>query len=111
MNFRGQIVDTSIEQISSLKECTEEIIVEITRTDPTNDLPLKDSLIKLFAKTKTYDILASSFWKKMSKETHAELLSKVTAQLGRAKAKEEELTCHLQNLEKKLRSIEDSVRD
>mgnify|MGYP004721832757 CR=1 FL=1 len=50
---------------------------------------LKYSLIELFAKAKTYDILASSSWEKMSKETHAELLSKVIAQLGRTKVKEE----------------------
>ena len=60
MNFRRQILDTPIVQISSLKECAEKIIVEITRTDPTNGLPLKDFLIKLFAKTNTYNILVSS---------------------------------------------------
>ena len=43
----------------------------------------------------------------MSKETHVKLLSKVTTQLGRHKANEEKLTCHLQNLEKKLQSIKD----
>ena len=43
----------------------------------------------------------------MSKETHAELLSKMIAQLGRAKAKEKKLTCHLQNFEEKLQTIED----
>ena len=105
MDFRGQILDISIKQISSLKECAEVIIVEITRTDPTNGFPLKDYLIELFAKAETYDILASSSRKKMSRETHTKLHSKVTVQLGRAKAKEE-LTWHLQNLEEKLQSIE-----
>ena len=110
MDFRGQILDTPIKQISTLKECVEEIIAEITRTDPTNGLPLKDYLIELFAKMEAYDVLASSSWEKMSKETHAELLSKVTAQLRRVKANEEELTRHLQSLEEKLQSIEDKKK-
>mgnify|MGYP004717141957 CR=1 FL=1 len=42
----------------------------------------------------------------MSKEIHAELLFKMTAQLERVKAKEEELICHLHNLEEKLQCIE-----
>ena len=54
MNFHEQILDTPIEQISFLKECAEEIITEITRTDPTNGLPLKNSLIELFTKTETW---------------------------------------------------------
>ncbi|XP_071931748.1 uncharacterized protein [Coffea arabica] len=107
MDVRGQILDTPIEQIFSLKECAEEIIAEIKRTDPTNGLPLKDHLIELFAKAEAYDVLASLSWERMSKETHAELLSKVTVQLERVKAKEGELTCHLQSLEEKLQSIED----
>ena len=107
MDFRRQILDTLIEQISSLKVCAEKIISEITRTDPINDLPLKDYLIELFAKIETYDILASLSWKKISRETHVKLRSKVTAQLGRAKAKKEELTCHLQNMKENLQSIED----
>ena len=107
MDFRGQILDTPIEQISSLKECAEEIIAEITRTDPANGLPLKDHLMELFAKAEAYDVLASSSWERMSKETHAELLSKATVQLEKVKAKGWELTCHLQSLEEKLQSIED----
>ena len=59
MDFRGQILDTPIEQISSLKECVEKIFAKITKTDPTNDLPLKDYLIELFAKAEAFDILAS----------------------------------------------------
>ena len=59
MDFHGQIFDTPIEQIFSLKECAKEIIVEIKRMDPTNGLPLKDYLIELFAKAEAYDILAS----------------------------------------------------
>ena len=83
MDFHGQILDTLVEQISSLKECAEEIIVKITTTDPTIGLSLKDYLIELFVKAEAYNVLASSSWKKMCKETHAELLSKVTANLGK----------------------------
>ncbi|XP_071904368.1 uncharacterized protein [Coffea arabica] len=60
MDFRGQILDSPTEQISSLKECAEEIITEITRTDSTNGLPLKDHLMELFAKAEAYYVLASS---------------------------------------------------
>ena len=60
MDFRGQILDTPVEQISSLKECAEKIIAKITRTNPANGLPLKDYLKDLFVKTETYDILTSS---------------------------------------------------
>ena len=47
---------------------------------------------------------------KDDKEIHAKLFSKVIVQLGRAKSKKEELTCHLQNLEEKLQSIEDKKK-
>ncbi|XP_071907750.1 uncharacterized protein [Coffea arabica] len=106
MDFHGQILDTPTEQISSLKECAEEIITEITRTDPAKGLPLKDHLMELFAKAEAYDVLAFSSWERMNKETHAELLSKATVQLEKIKAKGEELTRHLQSLEEELQSIE-----
>ena len=68
MNFREQILDTPIEQISSLKECAEEIISEIMQVDPTNGLPLKELLAELFVKAAAYDSSMCSSKEKMIKE-------------------------------------------
>lgn len=107
MDLHEQILNTPIEQISSLKEYAEEVIGEITKADLTYGLLLKELLIELFVKVETYDSSISSSWDRMSKQTHVELLSKVTTQLKEVKGAKEKLTSNIQCLEEKVQSIED----